>query len=80
MHSTLKVEIICSSATMLRTYQTTLCCNAEYNKVNKLGLYENRELRGTVGIDRGSAGRWRELHFGELYDFYSLPNIKKIRS
>ena len=39
-------------------------------------MFENRVLRRIFGSKRNKVtGEWRKLHYGELNDLYSLPNI-----
>jgi hypothetical protein len=39
-------------------------------------MFENRVLRGIFGAKRNEVtGEWRKLHYKELNDLYSLPNI-----
>jgi hypothetical protein len=42
----------------------------------RLRAFENRVLRRVFGPKRDEAtGEWRKLHYKELNDLYSLPNI-----
>jgi hypothetical protein len=46
---------------------------------HKLRVFENRVLRGIFGLKRdGLAGGWRKLHYEELHNFYSSPNIIRV--
>jgi hypothetical protein len=45
---------------------------------NKLRVFENRVLRRIFGPKREEDGSWRKLHFDELHDLYSLPNIVRV--
>jgi hypothetical protein len=46
-----------------------------------LRVFENRVLRGIFGSKRDEVtGEWRRLHDEELYDLYSSPNIRVIKS
>jgi hypothetical protein len=41
---------------------------------HRLRVFENRVLRGIVGLMRDEeTGKWRKLHYEERYDLYSLP-------
>jgi hypothetical protein len=46
---------------------------------HRLGVFENRVLRGIFGPKRDEVtGEWRKLHNEELHDLYSLPSIIRI--
>jgi hypothetical protein len=49
---------------------------------HRLRVFENRVLRRIFGSKRDEATEeWRELHSGELHNFYSSPDfIKRIKS
>jgi hypothetical protein len=43
-------------------------------------VFENRVLRRIFGPKRGGVtGEWRKVHKEELHDFYSSPNIIRIK-
>jgi hypothetical protein len=45
----------------------------------RLREYENRVLRRVFGAKGDElTGEWRKLHFEELNDLYSLPNIVRV--
>jgi hypothetical protein len=45
----------------------------------RLGVFENRVLRGIFGPKRDEVMReWRKLHNEELNDLYSLPNLVRM--
>jgi hypothetical protein len=46
------------------------------------GVFENRVLRRIFGPQRDNVtGEWRKLHYGELHNLYSAPNIiRQIKS
>jgi hypothetical protein len=45
----------------------------------KLRVFENRVLRRVFGPKRDEVtGEWRKLHYEELSDLYSLPNIVRV--
>ena len=42
-------------------------------------MFENRALRRIFGPKRDEVtGEWRKLHYEELSDLYSLPNIVRV--
>jgi hypothetical protein len=44
-------------------------------------VFENRVLKGTFGSKRKETKRdWRRLYSEGLYNLYSLPNIRMIKS
>jgi hypothetical protein len=46
---------------------------------HRLGVYENRALRGKFGSKRDEMiGGWRKLHNKKLYNLYSSPSIIRI--
>ena len=46
----------------------------------KLRVFENMVLRGLFGPRRDEVtGEWRRLHYEELNDLYSSPNIVRVR-
>ena len=46
---------------------------------HRLRVFENRVLRGMFGPKRGEiTGEWRKLHYQELKDLYSSPNILRV--
>jgi hypothetical protein len=46
---------------------------------HRLGVFENRVLRRTIGPKRDKAtGEWRKLHNEELHDLYSSTSIIRI--
>jgi hypothetical protein len=48
---------------------------------HRLTVFENRVLTKTCGPQRDEmTGEWRTLYNEELYDLYSSPNIRVIRS
>jgi hypothetical protein len=45
----------------------------------RLRVFENMVLRGVFGPKRDEAtGEWRKLHYQQLNDLYSLPNIVRV--
>jgi hypothetical protein len=43
---------------------------------DRLGVFENRALRGIFGLKRdGVIGGWRKLHNEELHNLYCSPSI-----
>jgi len=45
----------------------------------RLRVFENRVLRKVFGSKRDEVtGEWRTLHYEELSDLYSLPNIVRV--
>jgi hypothetical protein len=45
----------------------------------RLRVFENRVLRGVFGLKRDQVkGEWINLHYEELNDRYSLPNIVRV--
>jgi hypothetical protein len=45
-------------------------------KEHGLRVFENRVLRGIIGLKTGEVtGEWRKLHKEEFHDLYSLPSI-----
>ena len=45
----------------------------------RLRMFENRVLRRVFGPKRDEVtGEWRKLHYEELNDLYSLPNIVRV--
>jgi hypothetical protein len=49
---------------------------------HRLRVFENRVLRRIFGIKRDEVtGGWRKLHYEEIHNLYSQPNvIRKIKS
>jgi hypothetical protein len=46
---------------------------------HRLRVFENRVLRSVFGPKRDEVtGEWRKLHYEELNDMYSLPNIVRV--
>jgi hypothetical protein len=46
---------------------------------HRLRVFENRILRRTFVPKRDEVtGEWRKLHYGELNDLYSSPNIVRV--
>jgi hypothetical protein len=46
---------------------------------HRLGVFENRVLRGIFGLKRdGVTGGWRKLHNEELHNLHSSPSIIRI--
>jgi hypothetical protein len=41
-------------------------------------VFENRVLRRIFGPKREEDGWWRKLHYDELHDLYSSPNIVRV--
>jgi hypothetical protein len=55
----------------------SLALRVEY----RLEVFENRVLRRIFGTKRdGVTGEWRKLHYGELCDVYSSPDIFSVIS
>jgi hypothetical protein len=53
-------------------YDWSLTLRAEH----RLGVFENRELKGIFGPKRDEVtGEWRKLHSEELHNLYSSPYI-----
>ena len=45
----------------------------------RLRVFENRVLRRVFGSKREEVtGEWRKLHYKELSDLYSLPNVLRV--
>ena len=45
----------------------------------RLRVFENRVLRRVFGPKRDEVtGEWRKLHYKEMNDLYSLPNIVRM--
>jgi hypothetical protein len=54
-------------------------CSATLREERKLGVFENRVLRGIFGPKRDEVtGKWRRLLVKELHDLYSSLNIIRV--
>jgi len=72
----------------IKTYRTTILSVVLYRcetsslilrKERRLRVFENRVLRQLFGPKRDEVtGECRELHYEELNDLYSLPNIVRV--
>jgi hypothetical protein len=45
---------------------------------HRLGVFENKVLKGIFGPKREEDKSWRKLHSDELHDLYSSPNIVRV--
>jgi hypothetical protein len=72
MDYTLKIEETCFSATLLHTYQNTWCHNTADNNVNRLGSFENTEMK-TVGPKRMGSFFDKKLNGRDQLDDIGVP-------
>jgi hypothetical protein len=55
-------------------------CSLKLREEPRLRVYESRVLKRIFGPKRDEVtGEWRKLHYEELYDLYSSPNIIGVR-
>jgi len=56
-------------------------CQIELWEEQRLGVFENRVLRGIFGAEReGVTGGRRKLHNDGLYSLYSSANVRRGKS
>jgi hypothetical protein len=72
----------------IKTYKTLILPVALYGcaiwsltlrEIRRLGVFENRVLRGMFGTKREEgAGGWRRLHNEEVHNLYASPYIVEV--